>query len=291
MDGASSLQWAYARESPEARADLMVKAPFTSCARVTKVTLWFGANCARLTQPGGYSPQSNEPPARKVLSVQPKPAPILSDAEEHLRRIVAKAPVVFFAIDDEGRFTLSEGRALEKFGLRGGQNVGKSIFHLYSKYPGVIRDAQRALAGEEFSSFTELPDIGLSFETHWSPIRNSDGRSSGAIGVAVDVSERSTNERARNEAETLYRSLVEQLSAVTYIAELGLESEWRFVSPQIEKLLGYSPSEWLEDSTNWIRHVHPEDIEIVKTAEEATLSGNSFAQNIAYLAVTAECCG
>jgi PAS domain S-box-containing protein len=179
-------------------------------------------------------------------------------------------------MDAEGTLTLSEGRALEKFGLRGGQNVGKSIFHLYSKYPGIIRDAQRALAGEEFSCFTELPDIGLSFETHWSPIRTPDGRSSGAIGVAVDVSEKSTNERARNEAETLYQNLVEQLSAVTYIAELGLESEWRFVSPQIEKLLGYSSAQWLSDPTNWIRHIHPEDIEIVKSAEEATLSGNSF---------------
>ena len=131
--------------------------------------------------------------------------------------------MIFFAIDAEGKFTLSEGRALEKLGLRGGQNVGKSIFHLYGKYPEVIRDARRALAGEEFSCLAELPDVGLSFETHWSPIQTPDGRTSGAIGVAVDVSERSTNERARNEAETLYQNLVEQLSAVTYIAELGLE--------------------------------------------------------------------
>ena len=222
------------------------------------------------------NPSSNQPSARKVLSVQPKTAPILSDAEQHLRRIVAKAPVIFFAIDAEGKFTLSEGRALDKLGLQGGQNVGKSIFHLYSNYPSIIRDAQRALAGEEFSCFTELQDVGLSFETHWSPIRTKDGNSSGAIGVAVDISERSTNERARNEAETLYQNLVEQLSAVTYIAELGLESEWRFVSPQIEKLLGYSSAQWLSDPTNWIRHVHSEDIEIVKAAEEATLSGKSF---------------
>lgn len=210
------------------------------------------------------------------MSVQPKPAPVLSEAEQHLRRIIAKAPVVFFAIDAQGKFTLSEGRALEKLGLRGGQSVGQSIFHLYSNYPGVIRDAQRALAGEEFTCFAELPDMGLTFETHWSPIRTKDGRTSGAIGVAVDISERSTNERARSEAETLYQNLVEQLSAVTYIAELGLESRWSFVSPQIEKLLGYTSAQWLSDPTNWIRHVHPEDIEIVKAAEEATLSGKSF---------------
>ena len=189
---------------------------------------------------------------------------------------MATAPVVLFALDAEGRFTLSEGRALQKLGLQPGQVIGQSIFHLYSNYPLIIRDAHRALAGEEFSCFAELADVGLSFETHWSPICGKDGRPAGAIGVAVDISERSTNERARNEAETLYQSLVEQLSAVTYIAELGLESEWRFVSPQIEKLLGYSPMEWLADAKNWIRHVHPEDIETVKMAEEATLSGNSF---------------
>jgi len=92
----------------------------------------------------------------------------------------------------------------------------------------------------------------------------------------VDISERMRNERARQEAEILYRNLVEQLSAVTYIAELGLEGDWRFVSPQVESLLGYTPQEWLSDSANWIRHVHPEDHETVRTAEDATLAGNSF---------------
>ncbi|MCU1272063.1 MAG: hypothetical protein JWN74_3357 [Acidobacteriaceae bacterium] len=213
---------------------------------------------------------------RGNLSVQPKPAPALTEAERHLRTIVAKAPVVFFALDEEGRFTLSEGRALQKLGLLPGQVVGQSVFHLYSNYPNLIRDVRRALAGEEFSCLTELADVGLCFETHWAPIRTKDGKPAGTIGVAVDISERSKDERARDQAETLYQSLVEQLSAVTYIAELGLEGNWRFVSPQIKKLLGYSPSEWLADSTSWIRHVHPDDHEVVKLAEEATLSGNSF---------------
>jgi PAS domain S-box-containing protein len=201
---------------------------------------------------------------------------VLTDAEQHLRTIVAKAPVVFFSLDAEGRFTLSEGRALQKLGLQPAQVVGQSVFHIYGNYPNIIRDVERALAGEEFTCLCELADVGLSFETHWSPIRGTDGKPSGTTGVAVDISDRSTNERARTEAETLYQNLVEQLSAVTYIAELGLEAGWLFVSPQIEKLLGYSSPEWLADPTNWIRHVHPEDHEIVMTAEQATLSGNSF---------------
>ena len=92
----------------------------------------------------------------------------------------------------------------------------------------------------------------------------------------VPTSARKTSAPASYGAETLYRSLVEQLSAVTYIAELGLEGEWLFVSPQIESLLGYSPEEWLADAANWVRHVHADDREIVKAAEAAALSGNSF---------------
>jgi PAS domain S-box-containing protein len=140
----------------------------------------------------------------------------------------------------------------------------------------VIAQVRRALSGEEFSSLCEMPDLALCFETHWAPLRSKDGTPAGTIGVAVDISERAKDEKARHEAETLYRSLVEQLSAVSYIAELGLEGQWLFVSPQIEALLGYSRQEWIADSTNWIRHVHPDDRETVRRAEEDTLEGKPF---------------
>jgi len=210
------------------------------------------------------------------LSVHPKSAPVLTEAEQRLRAIIAKAPVVFFALDSNGVFTLSEGRALEKLGLQPGQVVGQSVFQLYRQYPQILESARRALAGEEFTSTGRLPDVDLYFETHWAPVRGPEGKLLGTIGIAVDNSERMRDERARQEAEILYRNLVEQLSAVTYIAELGLEGDWRFVSPQIEALLGYTPQEWLSDSANWIRHVHPEDHQTVRTAEDATLAGNSF---------------
>ncbi len=210
------------------------------------------------------------------MSIQPKTAPALSEAEKRLRTIVIKAPVVFFALDANGIFTLSEGRALQKLGLQPGQVVGQSVFHLYGSYSEIIQHVRRALSGEEFSAVDELPELGLCFEIHWAPIRAEDGSLAGTIGVAVDISERKRNERARREAETLYRSLVEQLSAVTYIAELGIEGEWLFVSPQIESLLGYSPQEWLSNAANWIENVHPEDRELVTGAERAAQEGKRF---------------
>jgi PAS domain S-box-containing protein len=210
------------------------------------------------------------------LSIRPKPAPALTEAEQRLRTIVSKAPVILFAADQDGTVTLCEGKALQKLGKVPGQSVGQSLFEMYAKYPALITSIRRALSGEEFLSVEELPELGLCFETHWAPQHSEDGKLAGTIAVAVDVSERSRNERAREEAETLYRSLVEQLSAVTYIAELGVEGEWLFVSPQIESLLGYTAQEWRANAANWIENVHAEDREIVLAAEDATLQGKSF---------------
>ena len=192
------------------------------------------------------------------MSTHPKLGVPLTETEQRLRTIVAKAPVVFFALDLSGVFTLSEGFALQKLGLQPGEAVGRSVFEMYSEHPRILENVCRALRGEEFSSVEELPALRLTFETHWAPLRNAEGELTGTTGVAVDVSERNRNASEREQAQVLYRSLVEQLAAVTYIAELGLEGQWLFVSPQIEGLLGYSTHEWLANSANWIEHVHPD---------------------------------
>jgi len=210
------------------------------------------------------------------LTTQPKLAPVLTEAEQRLRTIITTAPIVLFALDKTGIFTVSEGKALQKLGLQPGEAIGRSVFEMYANHPEILASAKRALAGEEFSMIAEMADLGLCFETHWAPIRDVEGGLAGSIGVAIDISERMRDEQAREQAEVLYRSLVEQLAAVTYIAELGLEGEWLFVSPQIESLLGYSTREWLASSVNWIEHVHPDDRQTVSAAEEATLRGNSF---------------
>ncbi|HTC57479.1 MAG TPA: ATP-binding protein [Candidatus Sulfotelmatobacter sp.] len=78
-------------------------------------------------------------------------------------------------------------------------------------------------------------------------------------------------DRAQTElrsAENRYRTLVERLPAVTYIAELGPHGRWHYVSPQIESMLGFSPADWLSDSANWIDRIHAGDRENVLAVEE-----------------------
>jgi two-component system cell cycle sensor histidine kinase/response regulator CckA len=77
--------------------------------------------------------------------------------------------------------------------------------------------------------------------------------------------------------EALYRSLIERVPGIVYISQFGSEARWHYVSPQIQEYLGYTAEEWLADPSLWLRHVHPEDRELV-LAEEQRLhkTGSAF---------------
>jgi diguanylate cyclase (GGDEF)-like protein/PAS domain S-box-containing protein len=90
-------------------------------------------------------------------------------------------------------------------------------------------------------------------------------------GVMLDISKRKEAEEALKEAEDRYRTLVEQIPAVTYINPLSETSSSTYISPQVEKLLGYSVDESKRDPDLWDKILHPDDRERV-IAEEARTS-------------------
>jgi PAS domain S-box-containing protein len=94
--------------------------------------------------------------------------------------------------------------------------------------------------------------------------------------IGRDISEREQSEKARADAEIKYRMLIEQVAAISYIAELGLRGEWLYVSPQVESILGYTQEEWLANSRNWIRYIPEEDHVVVEAAETASQRGEQF---------------
>lgn len=98
----------------------------------------------------------------------------------------------------------------------------------------------------------------------------------GTAWVCRDLSRSERAEKARSEAETKYRMLVEQVNAITYIAEIGINGKWYYVSPQIEAILGYTPDEWLVIAHTWAEKINPLDLPTVIAAEEASKDGVPF---------------
>jgi PAS domain S-box-containing protein len=79
------------------------------------------------------------------------------------------------------------------------------------------------------------------------------------ITVSRDITKRKRVEARLREAEARYRTLVEQIPAVTYIAALDDVSSTIYVSPQTTEMLGAAPEEWLADPELFARLLHPED--------------------------------
>lgn len=70
---------------------------------------------------------------------------------------------------------------------------------------------------------------------------------------------RDTAEAPLPQLEAKYQALVEQISAVIFMANLDEGIGEAYVSPQIEKSLGFTQEEWLEDPIRWYRQIHPDD--------------------------------
>ena len=78
-------------------------------------------------------------------------------------------------------------------------------------------------------------------------------------------------------AEARYRTLIEQLPAVTFLASLAGGQNEIYVSPQIESLLGFTQQEWVSDPILWYRQTHPDDRERLSLGFAAACStGQQF---------------
>ncbi|MGE4578285.1 MAG: EAL domain-containing protein [Desulfuromonadales bacterium] len=132
---------------------------------------------------------------------------LLRQSEERFRTTVNNAPIILWALDADGFFTMSEGRALASMGLKPGEVVGQSVFDLYGDVHQIRHYVSRALGGEEFSARNEVK--GRIFETLWSPQKISTGKVMGIIGLSTDVTERA-------QAESRLRENQERLNYLSY---------------------------------------------------------------------------
>jgi PAS domain S-box-containing protein len=84
-----------------------------------------------------------------------------------------------------------------------------------------------------------------------------------------DVTRRRDREERLREAEAKYRTLVEQLPLATYVNSASPSLQTTYVSPQIETMLGYPVSRWLEPGF-FATVLHPDDRERVLAEVERT---------------------
>lgn len=200
----------------------------------------------------------------------------LSRSEDRFKRLVEQAADAIFVHDLEGDFVDVNRQACESLGYSREELLGMSVADVETDYaPGSLRrlweqissGPPRTLEGthrrKDGSSFPVEIRIGV-FEADERPL---------VLALVRDISGRREAEKKIRETEARYRTLVEQIPAVTYVQE-PIESDnpkaITYMSPQYETMLGYPADAEIVDEEHWLRMLHPDDRERVLAEEHRT---------------------
>jgi len=188
----------------------------------------------------------------------------MRERREHLETVVENLPVILFALDPDGTFTISRGSALETLGLEPGEAVGSTIDEMYADYPDVLDSAKRALAGEDVRTTAELGAV--TFDTWYRPLVDDAGDVQQVLGVSFDVTNRRERERALQDREQQLSKIIESTNDAVMIKnadgeyELINEAGAAYFGRDADEIIGKTDDELFEPEVASTLRAHDEAV-------------------------------
>ncbi|MBN1385362.1 EAL domain-containing protein [Candidatus Woesearchaeota archaeon] len=142
----------------------------------------------------------------------------LREGEERLHAVVANFQGIMYSTDKEGIFILSEGKALEKLGLKPGQVLGTSAIEMYKNYPQAVSGLKEGLAGKYNRGVVTVEGASgnVIFDVINTPLFDPDGKVIGLHGTAVDITEKVKAQEAVRELLEQKERLIESQQQALY---------------------------------------------------------------------------
>jgi PAS domain S-box-containing protein len=189
---------------------------------------------------------------------------IVEDITEYKQAIFDNAADGILLADVENKkFYIGNKAICKMLGYKPEEIKNLAVFDIHPKehLPYVIEQFEKQ-ARREITMAEDLPvkrKNGSVFYADISSFPITLGGKTYLMGIFRDVTERRKAKEELRQAEAKYRALVEQIPAVTYTAALDKASTTTYVSPQILKLIGFTPQEYKADPDIWRKQLHPDD--------------------------------
>jgi PAS domain S-box-containing protein len=155
----------------------------------------------------------------------------LREYKHQLEAILHSAPMILYAVDKEGKFTLSDGHALADLGLKPGQVVGLSVYDLYASNPEIVEAHKKVLSGEPVHYRSEV--AGHHYNCWLTPL---EGESGGAVGVVIDVTDQRKAELERDDLVKRLEASLEELVIASTMAHESARLKSEFLATMSHEL-------------------------------------------------------
>ena len=216
----------------------------------------------------------------------------LRESEQRFRSSFDDAAIGMALVGTDGRFLRTNRSLRELLGYPEQELLSKRFQDI--TYPDDLNvdldNLNRMLASEMRTYQIEKRYMHREGHVVWgllsvSMVQDEEGEPLYFVSQIQDVSERKRAEQKIRDAEARYRTLVEQIPAVTYIDPVNDPETSLYTSPQIEWMLGYTPQEWQNEKL-WPKRIHPDDRERIHTADERFEAGGeeSFSEEYRLMA-------
>jgi len=207
-------------------------------------------------------------------------ATLLRASEERFRSLVETTSDWMWEVDADGVYTYASPKIKDLLGYEPEEVIGKTPFSfMHPDEAERIARQFRAIV-ESRKPFERLENANfhkdgrrMVLETSGVPIFSSDGTLLGYRGVDRDITERKQAETLLQESEERFRSLVQNSSDMIITLDSGMKIT--YVSPSVERVLGYRPEEVI--GTNANEYFHPEDAQKILANFSSTIESPGSA--------------
>ncbi len=201
---------------------------------------------------------------------------------EHLYRLISENSRDLITLNDERGLALYISPSVrEVLGFSPEELLGTDPFeYMYPDDVAAIQRETRHIAGSndlhQLLEYRTRRKDGtyIWLQTHIRPISDAQGRLVNLQTTSRDITDRKVAEEKLRESEKLYRLISENTKDL--VALHTPEGAFRYLSPSITEIMGYTPAEVLGSKP--LDCIHPEDAEVVAAAFGDTASESHTRQ-------------
>ncbi|MEH1767075.1 MAG: PAS domain S-box protein [Nostoc sp.] len=191
--------------------------------------------------------------------------------EARLNAFFSSAPVGMNILDKQLRFVQINQLLAEINGVPQQDHIGQTIYEILPHiaplvepiYQQVLLTGQPIINQELSGVSVKEPDIIRHFLASYFPILGEDDRPSGVGTLLVEISYRKHVEQELRLANERLQYLLTSSPVVIYSNKTSEDFGTTFISENVKEMVGYEAREFMNNSSFWLDHVHPQDIELI----------------------------